>query len=180
MESIDTELAARIRNDIVLGNYGEEERISEVQLCNTHKVSRTPVRLALRMLEHEGLIRRSEGRGYFVNAAKVNDVLQAVQVRGHLESLAARLGNLRSPIHMLRNTGELRNGLKAIKQRQGRLSAIWMSRSRRPIKILTREKLNYISKISSPSMKPRWQPMPKRERTLKIAWPNSRNLSRSS
>ena len=68
MESIDTELAARIRNDIVLGNYGEEERISEVQLCNTHKVSRTPVRLALRMLEHEGLIRRSEGRGYFVNA----------------------------------------------------------------------------------------------------------------
>ena len=91
MESIDTELAARIRNDIVLGNYGEEERISEVQLCNTHKVSRTPVRLALRMLEHEGLIRRSEGRGYFVNAPKVNDVLQAVQVRGHLESLAARL-----------------------------------------------------------------------------------------
>ena len=78
MESIDTELAARIRNDIVLGNYGEEERISEVQLCNTHKVSRTPVRLALRMLEHEGLIRRSEGRGYFVNAPKVNDVLQAV------------------------------------------------------------------------------------------------------
>ncbi len=91
MESIDTELAARIRNDIVLGNYGEEERISEARLCDTHKVSRTPVRLALRMLEHEGLIRRSEGRGYFVNAPKVNDVLQAVQVRGHLESLAARL-----------------------------------------------------------------------------------------
>ncbi|WP_273507916.1 GntR family transcriptional regulator [Planktotalea frisia] len=91
MESIDTELAARIRNDIVLGNYGEEERISEARLCDTHNVSRTPVRLALRMLEHEGLIRRSEGRGYFVNAPKVNDVLQAVQVRGHLESLAARL-----------------------------------------------------------------------------------------
>ena len=91
MESIDTELAARIRNDIVLGNYGEEERISESRLCDAHEVSRTPVRLALRMLEHEGLIRRSEGRGYFVNAPKVNDVLQAVQVRGHLESLAARL-----------------------------------------------------------------------------------------
>ena len=91
MESIDTELAARIRNDIVLGNYGEEERISEARLCDTHNVSRTPVRLALRMLEHEGLIRRSEGRGYFVNAPNVNDVLQAVQVRGHLESLAGRL-----------------------------------------------------------------------------------------
>jgi GntR family transcriptional regulator of vanillate catabolism len=43
------------------------------------------------MLEHEGLIRRNEGRGYFVNAPKVADILQAVLVRGHLESLAARL-----------------------------------------------------------------------------------------
>lgn len=91
MESIDTELAAQIRSDIVLGAYGEKERLSEASLCNTHNVSRTPVRLALRMLEHEGLIRRSEGRGYFVNAPKVADILQAVLVRGHLESLAARL-----------------------------------------------------------------------------------------
>jgi len=91
MESIDTELAAKIRHDIVLGNYGEVEHLSEARLCDTHKVSRTPVRLALRTLEQEGLIRRSEGRGYFVNAPKVSDILQAVQVRGHLESLAARL-----------------------------------------------------------------------------------------
>ncbi len=91
MESIDKELAAKIRHDIVLGNYGEEEHLSEARLCDAHKVSRTPVRLALRMLEQEGLIRRSEGRGYFVNAPKVSDILQAVQVRGHLESLAARL-----------------------------------------------------------------------------------------
>lgn len=91
MESIDTELAAQIRSDIILGTYGEQERLSEARLCDTHNVSRTPVRLALRMLEHEGLIRRNEGRGYFVNAPKVADVLQAVAVRGHLESLAARL-----------------------------------------------------------------------------------------
>ena len=91
MESIDTELAAQIRNDIILGMYGEKERLSEARLCDTHNVSRTPVRLALRMLQHEGLIRRSEGRGYFVNAPKVADILQAVLVRGHLESLAARL-----------------------------------------------------------------------------------------
>lgn len=91
MESIDTELASQIRSDIILGAYGEKERLSEARLCDTHNVSRTPVRLALRMLEHEGLIRRSEGRGYYVNAPKVADVLQAVLVRGHLESLAARL-----------------------------------------------------------------------------------------
>lgn len=91
MESIDAELAGRIRNDIVLGKYAEGERLSETQLCETHNVSRTPVRLALRTLESEGVIQRGEGRGYRVQIPTVADILQAVQVRGHLESLAARL-----------------------------------------------------------------------------------------
>lgn len=91
MESIDTELAARIRNDIVLGTYAEGERLSETKLCDAHNVSRTPVRLALRILESEGVIQRGEGRGYKVQIPTVADILQAVQVRGHLESLAARL-----------------------------------------------------------------------------------------
>ncbi|MEM5583706.1 GntR family transcriptional regulator [Roseibium sp. AS2] len=91
MESIDTELAARIRADIINGAYEEGERLSEAQLCATHNVSRTPVRLALRLLEREGVILRGEGRGYQVQSPNVEDILQAVQVRGHLESLAARL-----------------------------------------------------------------------------------------
>lgn len=91
MESIDTELAARIRKDIILGAYKEGERVSEAQLCEIYEVSRTPVRLALRLLEREGVIRRGEGRGYRVQSPTVEDILQAVEVRGHLESLAARL-----------------------------------------------------------------------------------------
>ncbi|MXY34494.1 MAG: GntR family transcriptional regulator [Boseongicola sp. SB0664_bin_43] len=91
MESIDTELVARIRQDIILGSYSEGERLSEAQLCETHNVSRTPIRLALRLLEREGVIRRGEGRGYMVQSPTVEDILQAVEVRGHLESLAARL-----------------------------------------------------------------------------------------
>lgn len=91
MDSIDTELATQIRNDIIHGAYGEGERLSEAQLCATHRVSRTPVRLALRLLEREGVIRRGEGRGYIVRSPTVADILQAVEVRGHLESLAARL-----------------------------------------------------------------------------------------
>ena len=91
MESIDTEIAARIRQDIILGNYEPGERLSEAQLCETHKVSRTPVRLALRLLERERVIRKGEGRGYLVQSPTVEDIIQAVEVRGHLESLAARL-----------------------------------------------------------------------------------------
>ena len=91
MESIDTELALKIRNDIFHGVYNKGERLSELQLCETHQVSRTPVRLALRLLEQEGIICRGEGRGYMVQSPTVADILQAVEVRGHLESLAARL-----------------------------------------------------------------------------------------
>lgn len=91
MQSIDTELAARIRNDIIHGAYPEGERLSEAHLCKTHEVSRTPVRLALRLLEREGVVRRGDGRGYVIQSPTIDDVKQAVQVRGHLESLGARL-----------------------------------------------------------------------------------------
>ena len=91
MESIDTELAARIRQDIILGAYREGERVSEAQLCENYHVSRTPVRLALRLLEREGAIRRGEGRGYRIQSPTVEGILQAVEVRGHLEGLGARL-----------------------------------------------------------------------------------------
>lgn len=91
MDSIDTKLAAQIRNDIIHGVYDEGARLSEAQLCDTHDVSRTPVRLALRILEREGIIHRREGRGYTILSPTISDIMQAVQVRGHLESLAARL-----------------------------------------------------------------------------------------
>lgn len=91
MESIDTELATRIRHDIIMGAFDEGERLSEARLCEIYEVSRTPIRLALRILERERLIRRGEGRGYTVVSPTVEEILQAVQVRGHLESLAARL-----------------------------------------------------------------------------------------
>ena len=91
MESIDTELAARIREDIIMGTFEQGERLSEARLCEIYEVSRTPIRLALRLLERERLIRRGEGRGYTVFSPTVEEILQAVQVRGHLESLAARL-----------------------------------------------------------------------------------------
>ncbi|MEM1236919.1 MAG: GntR family transcriptional regulator [Pseudomonadota bacterium] len=91
MDSIDAQLAAQIRHDIIHGAYPADERLSEAKLCETHKVSRTPVRLALRLLEREGIVQRGEGRGYRIVSPTITDIMQAVQVRGHLESLAARL-----------------------------------------------------------------------------------------
>ena len=91
MKSIDTELVNRIRHDIVVGTHSAGERLSEAQLSDFYGVSRTPIRLAVRLLEREGVIERGEGRGYMVQSPTVKDIKQAVMVRGHLESLAARL-----------------------------------------------------------------------------------------
>ena len=62
MDSIDTELANTIRQDIIEGTFEHGARITEAKLCDWHKVSRTPVRLALRRLEQEGMIRKGEGQ----------------------------------------------------------------------------------------------------------------------
>lgn len=91
MEPIDIELANTIRQDIIDGTFEHGARITEAKLCDWHKVSRTPVRLALRRLEQEGMIRKGKSRGYIVEEITVDHIRQAVQVRGHLESLAARL-----------------------------------------------------------------------------------------
>jgi len=112
MESIDTELAAKIRADIIHGVYPEGARLSEAQLTQRHSVSRTPVRLALRILEREGIIFRGEGRGYRIQSPTIADILQAVQVRGHLESLAARLMAL-SP-HKADHLADMAQAIKTI------------------------------------------------------------------
>lgn len=91
MDSIDTELANTIRQDIIDGTYEHGARITEAKLCDWHQVSRTPVRLALRRLEQEGMIHKGKGRGYVVGEITVDNIMEAVQVRGHLESMAARL-----------------------------------------------------------------------------------------
>ncbi len=53
-------------------------------------VSRTPVRLAFRTLEQEGLLEKTGKRGLVVRAISQADVQCAIEVRGALEGLAAR------------------------------------------------------------------------------------------
>lgn len=83
-------VVAALRNLIVSGRYKAGERLAELPLAEELGVSRTPVRMAVRTLEHEGLLERSGRRGYAVRAFSEADVRCAVEVRGVLEGLAAR------------------------------------------------------------------------------------------
>lgn len=83
-------LVATLRKLIIEGHYATGARLAEVAVSEALGVSRTPVRLAFRTLEQEGLLEKAGKRGFTVRAFSEDDVLCALEVRGALEGLAAR------------------------------------------------------------------------------------------
>jgi GntR family transcriptional regulator, vanillate catabolism transcriptional regulator len=81
----------QIREMILRGELGPGERVTEEGLAERLQMSRTPVRAALPALAREGLLTPSETRGYFVRAFSTQDVIDAIDVRGMLEGMGARL-----------------------------------------------------------------------------------------
>jgi GntR family transcriptional regulator of vanillate catabolism len=64
--------------------------MSELPLVERLGVSRTPLRLALATLEHEGLLELLPGGGYAVREFTRADVYDAIELRGVLEGTAVR------------------------------------------------------------------------------------------
>ena len=85
-----TSVVATLRKLIIDGHYAAGARLAEIPVAQTLGVSRTPVRLAFRTLEQEGLLEPTGKRGFVVRAFSEADVLCALEVRGVLEGLAAR------------------------------------------------------------------------------------------
>jgi GntR family transcriptional regulator of vanillate catabolism len=79
-----------LRELIYNGEFAPGTRMSELPLVERLGVSRTPLRLALAELEHEGLLRGLPGGGYVVREFTQGDVRDAVELRGVLEGTAAR------------------------------------------------------------------------------------------
>jgi GntR family transcriptional regulator, vanillate catabolism transcriptional regulator len=85
-----TKTVLRLRELIFNGHFSPGERMSELPLVQLLGVSRTPLRLALSELEHEGLLRTLPGGGYVVREFTQGDVRDAIELRGVLEGTAAR------------------------------------------------------------------------------------------
>jgi GntR family transcriptional regulator of vanillate catabolism len=85
-----TRALLRLRELIFNGEFAPGERMSELPLVERLGVSRTPLRLALAELEHEGLLRGLPGGGYVVREFTQGDVRDAVELRGVLEGTAVR------------------------------------------------------------------------------------------
>jgi GntR family transcriptional regulator of vanillate catabolism len=79
-----------LRDEIFAARLKPGERLSELQAVEITGVSRTPVRAALMRLEEEGLLQAIPSGGYMVKAFSERDILDAIELRGTLEGLAAR------------------------------------------------------------------------------------------
>jgi GntR family transcriptional regulator of vanillate catabolism len=80
----------RLREMILRGKLAPGQRVAEAPVAEQLGMSRTPVRQALPLLAQEGLLTEHETRGYVVRAFTPPDVLDAIDIRGVLEGLAAR------------------------------------------------------------------------------------------
>ena len=80
-----------IRQSIINGDLPPGERLRSDALANKIKVSRTPVREALRKLESEGLVTQSGRTGLVVRELTEQDLTEVFYVREALEGMAARL-----------------------------------------------------------------------------------------
>ncbi len=81
----------RLREMVLAGELPAGARIAELAIVEKLGVSRTPIREALMRLEQEGLLEALPHGGYAVRTFSERDVNDAIELRGTIEGLAARL-----------------------------------------------------------------------------------------
>jgi GntR family transcriptional regulator of vanillate catabolism len=103
-----------LREMVLAGELPAGSRIGEVAVAERLGVSRTPIRAALMRLEQEGLLDLLPGGGYTVRTFSERDISDAIELRGTLEGLLARLAAERGAPQVL--LGESRLCLDQIDQ----------------------------------------------------------------
>ena len=81
----------QLREMILSGELEAGARIAELSLVERLGVSRTPIRAALMRLEQEGLLQALPHGGFAVRTFSEREVQEAIELRGLVEGLSARL-----------------------------------------------------------------------------------------
>jgi GntR family transcriptional regulator of vanillate catabolism len=85
-----TKATLGLRELVFDGEFAPGDRVPELELAQRLGVSRTPLRIALTTLAHEGLLEPLAGGGFVVRAFSRADIVDAIELRGVLEGTAAR------------------------------------------------------------------------------------------
>lgn len=89
--SLTATVLQRLRQSIVEGDFALGQPLSERQLAEKFRVSKTPVREALAQLRLEGLVRIQPQRGAFVFTLSAREITNMCELRLTLEAAALRL-----------------------------------------------------------------------------------------
>lgn len=90
-------VTARLRRDIVEGEFELGQALSESKIAARYSVSRTPVREAFACLGLEGLVRTEPQQGTFVFTVDRDEFALISEARSVLETAALRLAAERDP-----------------------------------------------------------------------------------
>lgn len=93
------EISLEIARDIILGRIFPGERLTENTLCERFKVSRTPVREALMLLEKQGFVENCKNAGATVRKGTEEKLLEMEDIYAVLEGRALELIMLAGRIH---------------------------------------------------------------------------------
>src|SRR5690348_5234270 len=84
-QSLTSAVAEKIRDQIIRGEIQEGAQLRQDAIANQFRVSRIPVREALRQLDAEGLIAIVPNRGAIVPALSPDDIEELFTIRALLE-----------------------------------------------------------------------------------------------
>jgi DNA-binding GntR family transcriptional regulator len=90
-KALHEEVAERLRTMLMQGELQPGERLNERLLCERLKVSRTPMREAMKVLATERLVELNPNRGATVVRLTARDVRQLFDVMASLEGLSGEL-----------------------------------------------------------------------------------------
>ena len=82
---------SQLRDEIRSGRLPSGTPLAEKSLAENLKISRTPIREALRRLQEDGLVEIKHGRGAWVRAVSFREIIEVYEIRELVEPYAAHL-----------------------------------------------------------------------------------------
>jgi len=112
-KSLGEVVTARLRREIVEGEFEFGQALSEAMIAARYQVSRTPVREAFACLGLEGLVHTEPQHGTFVFTMSAAEFAQLSETRSILETAALRHAMSRNPKALVRTWRQIVSDMRA-------------------------------------------------------------------
>jgi DNA-binding GntR family transcriptional regulator len=123
-DSLSNRVFKALRDKIVFMDYPPGMSLSEKELCKAFKVSRTPLREAIRRLEEMKLVTVIPRYGTYVSQVEINEIRCAFEVKIKLEALAGEVAAKRITADKLEELHAIIQGAEELLKEGGARSLI--------------------------------------------------------